>query len=181
MPFFFFFKSKGHTATGDRVSRLNVSLFFPQVHNPSWLHHQSYIMPPTVSIWARSELELFPVSLRHPPFLSLSLSLSLIRERSWPQGWTTACPSTRPPWWGPWLSSSTTSPSAAVEPWVEHALRLRFGSSSTNLFFCCLPAAVHACKHVYAGDLHPPVHSSASHQHLSRGNALLRKPLTYNR
>uniref|UniRef100_A0AAQ4RST9 RNA binding motif, single stranded interacting protein 2b n=1 Tax=Gasterosteus aculeatus aculeatus TaxID=481459 RepID=A0AAQ4RST9_GASAC len=28
---------------------------------------------------------------------------------------------------------------------------------------------IHALKHVYAGDLHPPVHPSACHQHLSRG------------
>lgn len=40
-------------------------LFFPQVHNPSWLHHQSYIMPPTVSIFAKLPA-LLPVSLRRP-------------------------------------------------------------------------------------------------------------------
>lgn len=27
-----------------------VPLLLLQVHNPSWLHHQSYIMPPTVSV-----------------------------------------------------------------------------------------------------------------------------------
>lgn len=36
------------------------------------------------------------------------------------------------------------------------------------------PPAVHACKHIYAGDLHPPVHPSAWDQHLSRGRLLLR-------
>lgn len=42
-----------------------VLLFFPQVHNPSWLHHQSYIMPPTVSIFLKLPA-LLPVSLRRP-------------------------------------------------------------------------------------------------------------------
>lgn len=42
-----------------------VLLLFPQVHNPSWLHHQSYIMPPTVSIFVELLAPLH-VSLRRP-------------------------------------------------------------------------------------------------------------------
>lgn len=41
------------------------------------------------------------------------------REQSWHQEWTTPCLSSRPPWWGPWHSSSATSPWAAVAQWVE--------------------------------------------------------------
>ncbi|CAG07398.1 unnamed protein product, partial [Tetraodon nigroviridis] len=103
-------------------------------------------------------LELFPVSLRRPhshPFSSpllLSLSLSL---------------------------SSGSSPDLRDGPQHVHPPDLHDGAPDS----AAQPPDdrqqwnIHTCKRVYAGDLHPPVHSSACHQHLSRGKALLPLPL----
>lgn len=68
------FSGQGHHSRQDvqDLDRSWVLLLFPQVHNPSWLHHQSYIMPPTVSILAKL-LDLFPVSLRRHSLPLLSL------------------------------------------------------------------------------------------------------------
>lgn len=60
-----------------RAGAADESLLFPQVHNPSWLHHQSYIMPPTVSTFLKLLARIPPPSSL--PLLPLSLSP---RERS---------------------------------------------------------------------------------------------------
>lgn len=85
---------------------LSVKLFL-QLHNPSWIHHQSYIMPPTVSVvslkaaaWTFAQFYsvwLCPWHEMLTVFLHL-FCCYFCREPSSRQGWSTRCPSSHPPW-----------------------------------------------------------------------------------
>lgn len=162
--------------SGTRCQCLNRSRVwlrsFPQVHNPSWLHHQSYIMPPTVSVLARCwNSSPSPSAVLTPPLPSLSHQGAVLTS-----GMDHSMSIHPTSMMGPLtqqLSHLTIGSSGTVS---SPSLAVRPGGSVTNLFSRCLSAAVHACKRLYAGDLHPPVHSSACHQHVRRGKALLPAP-----